>query len=403
MMKRFVLIVLIPLALLVLQHLPIKITKASPRSVSLAEARHAAILIVNHLGKGSYTEFDQATIDDDATPFYYSTGDTSAYVFRVRTSDQIRGYIAIGATKDDEPFLEASRAMPPQDRLEAARAQILAKYPSNVILGTPRLLYPNALSFIAEFPVFQDGQLLATEYFHLRQGRLITKNQVPPDFTVTNTEHGRKVWKAMLSTKNLVYKEQSSSVISPMVFISRDISGVPSYSQYYSTWWDSACGPTVASEMAEFWRQHGYPGIRGLAYYGDVGAFIDHMYLHMSTWTGTTVANFVSGLSNHLAETGVVGYTISSTLVPNTTWAEYHGQIYNGSPVGIRIEYTPWENTGDGNYEYHWVVGYGYEYDDNLGWHGMHIYNSWSNDPTQAADVLDYDRYQSYLNFVKFH
>ena len=364
-------------------------------AVTVQEARQAATVGADHLGRGSFPGFQGAQVGDFEL-FRDTAGNPAAYVFRLLKHGESVGYVTVGTNKEDSPLLEASPGTPPQDRLHLAEEAILSKHPG-VRLGTPHLIYQGPLTFIAQYELFDGATSLDIENYHLKRGVLISPEEIPPVSVHPSPDKARTAWQRILSGP-----EQSGDA-SIMVAGSKQIYVQECLDQDNATMSSSACGPTVAAELVEYFHWQ-YPDSQGMQYFFYEQDFIDDLYADMGyPVAGASVSAFISGVKKHLAHAPASsGYTISSVSAPNATWSQYRSGIDTYGIVPVRIGSTGFGNAGDGNYSYHWVLGYGYEYDTNLPYYFMNIYNSWDTTCSEAADVIDFERYRTYLSFVFF-
>ncbi|MBT2289882.1 C39 family peptidase [Paenibacillus albidus] len=127
----------------------------------------------------------------------------------------------------------------------------------------------------------------------------------------------------------------------------------------------SACGPATMAALTEYWNsRQGVQQVRGKKAFGSRAAHINHIYRHHGgrPW-GMSVHGFTKGLKAYLAESlplkDLRGGLSIRTL---TDIAQYKAEIDAGRPVALKFDkwfHFRWR--GRYAYDYHWVMGIGYE------------------------------------------
>ncbi|MFF2019619.1 C39 family peptidase [Paenibacillus sp. NPDC058177] len=130
----------------------------------------------------------------------------------------------------------------------------------------------------------------------------------------------------------------------------------------------SACGPATMAAILEYWSRHmdltGVP-VLGKQHFGSRAAQINHLYSCYGgrPW-GMSVRGFVKGIRAFLhAEAGDNGQgQLSAQSYVFRDWETYKAEINAGRPVAIKFDkWTSLRWRGQYLYDYHWVVGIGYE------------------------------------------
>lgn len=344
----------------------------------------AANLFVWQLSRGLYPEWAGANA---VSPVLYHNpdGTPSVWVYSVVKGGRTLGYVTISATRSNKPFIEASPTPPPHSRLPKARAVAIERLAPNETLASPRFLYSGFLAYLVEFPVLEHGREVSRLYYHLKANRIMDTDVPPQPFRGTQSAAAQRAWDSIDA-----FDPQTEDV-GILVTGYKKLS-VPNYDQHLSSDPGTDCGPTAGAMIADYWDANGYSGIRGLEYYGTQRAFIDHRAVDMDTgFYGTTIPEWINGMSKHIVtEAGYSNFSFVQDK-DTTTYDEFRNEISYNRPVGILIaNFLPWGNTGNGYYEWHWVVGKGYDYNTNIGWYGIIVNNSWGEE-----DVIDWEMYNN--------
>ncbi|WP_313640542.1 C39 family peptidase [Paenibacillus sp.] len=130
----------------------------------------------------------------------------------------------------------------------------------------------------------------------------------------------------------------------------------------------SACGPATMAALTEYWNtQLRMDFIRGKGHFHSKAAHINYIYSHHGgTPLGMSVRRFTKGLKDY----------IHSSLLPKgkhklsiTTFNDFNGykaEIDAGRPVAVKFDkWFKFQWRGKFAYDYHWVLGIGYEVPDN--------------------------------------
>ncbi|MBE2914469.1 C39 family peptidase [Anoxybacillus flavithermus] len=142
---------------------------------------------------------------------------------------------------------------------------------------------------------------------------------------------------------------------------------------------NSACGPTVAAMIMDYYHDELGYNVRDNAYYGSWAALVNHLYNEMgSTWLGTTITMWANGALTHVYHTSNAWSSNTVTdAVGNSS--KFIGAIDSNDPVAIRFDLF---DSGGTSIEYHFVCGIGY--DKNGSYAGdLHVAYK---DPDNGAD-----------------
>lgn len=353
-------------------------------TVSLHEATAGARYYVERFAQTVHPEWKGGK-PGQATAYLGYDGTTAAYLFPVVVDGAEKGYVLISATKERMPLLEASTSAPPHSKLQKAESDLASSLSSQQSLGEPELLYLHALAFMARYPVLEGGQVVDYINYHLLGEYIVPEGHPILEFRFqpTATETAKQAW-AVISDMRV-----TSTDIEPTAIYYKDLN-VPSYDQRKGSCSICDCGPTSGAAILQYWRNNGYPSIRGLSYYGSQGAFIDHVSGDMGTTiTGTSVGAWKMGMIFHANVEAP--YSFAAPDQYPTTYGSYTSSIDDDVPVGVKIGYN-----SHLEWSYHWVAGRGYLWEPGID-RLMHVNDSYGSD-----DWLSYDEYQSYLHFVFF-
>lgn len=128
----------------------------------------------------------------------------------------------------------------------------------------------------------------------------------------------------------------------------------------------SACGPATMAALAEYWHSHqGRRFVPGVRHFGSRAAQINYIYTHHGgTPWGMSARSFARGLRAYITQASPPEYDHSTTLKISlfNDIARYRAEIDAGRPVALKFD--KWFSLrwrGRYAYDYHWVLGIGYE------------------------------------------
>jgi hypothetical protein len=132
----------------------------------------------------------------------------------------------------------------------------------------------------------------------------------------------------------------------------------------------SACGPATMAAITEYWSSrlgNASVQIPGKEHFGSRAAQINHLYSrHGGRPWGMSVRGFLRGLRAFLRTSGAEVAGSSGVLALDAyvfnDWEIYKAEIDAGRPVAVKFDkWTGFRWRGQYAYDYHWVVGIGYE------------------------------------------
>jgi hypothetical protein len=128
----------------------------------------------------------------------------------------------------------------------------------------------------------------------------------------------------------------------------------------------SACGPATMAALMEYWHtRKGRLFIRGAGHFDSKAAHINYIYTHHGgTPWGMSVRGFIRGLRAYISQAaphGADSRKLFAVSVFNDI-SRYQAEIDAGHPVALKFDKwfrLHWR--GRYAYDYHWVLGIGYE------------------------------------------
>ncbi|WP_052087876.1 C39 family peptidase [Paenibacillus wynnii] len=128
----------------------------------------------------------------------------------------------------------------------------------------------------------------------------------------------------------------------------------------------SACGPATMAALAEYWRtRQGQAFIHKSSHFHSKAEHINYIYRHHggAPW-GMSVKGFKKGIKAYIGAAfhTEVGRRHTLSLRTFNDFVQYKDEIEAGRPVAIKFD--KWFNLrwkGSYVYDYHWVIGIGYE------------------------------------------
>lgn len=128
----------------------------------------------------------------------------------------------------------------------------------------------------------------------------------------------------------------------------------------------SACGPATLAALMEYWHTHkGRLFIPGAGHFASKAAHINYIYTrHGGKPWGMSVSSFVRGLRAYIREAAPRGTITSEQLAVSVfnDIGRYQAELDCGRPVALKFD--KWFSLrwrGSYVYDYHWVLGIGYE------------------------------------------
>lgn len=121
---------------------------------------------------------------------------------------------------------------------------------------------------------------------------------------------------------------------------------------------DGRCGSVAAAILLAWYNDNGYSNLVSSSMYSNDVTFTNYLYPHiegLSSSTGSSTADLVSGLNWYL-KTKNFSSKLSAVSLSNGSFSTYTKKIDNNTPVILDLNAEP-------TYNEHWVVGYGYDYD----------------------------------------
>lgn len=128
----------------------------------------------------------------------------------------------------------------------------------------------------------------------------------------------------------------------------------------------SACGPATMAALVEYWHSHqGRLFVPGLRHFDSRAAHINYIYTHHGgTPWGMSARSFARGLRAYISQAAPPGYDPASLMEISlfNDIGRYRAEIDAGRPVALKFD--KWFSLrwrGRYVYDYHWVLGIGYE------------------------------------------
>ncbi|MEK3899645.1 C39 family peptidase [Paenibacillus sp. FSL R7-0179] len=154
--------------------------------------------------------------------------------------------------------------------------------------------------------------------------------------------------------------------------MSRKTSGERLKAKAYTQWEtgvaspSSACGPATMAALLEYWHSHrSRTFIPGIRHFDSMAAHINYIYTHHGgTPWGMSTRSFVRGLRAYIGSalpllhnhSGLIEVSVFNDI------GRYRAEINAGRPVALKFD--KWFSLrwrGRYAYDYHWVLGIGYE------------------------------------------
>lgn len=336
-------------------------TPAPAALVTPGAALNLARQFVQNAAQSEVPAWNGATLGAP-TLFETPAGAPSAYVIDLKAKGESVGFVAVSADEVQPRIIEFSDGEAPQLRV----AQVQAKTGRS---DAPRLIHGGPATFLADF----GGALFDLKTL---QPYAFARGPASEVFEPASEE-------APLEEGD----------VSIMIQVSKSIAYFPTtFDQSNLNSSSSACGPAAGATIAWYWsKQRGYSKLTsGYSTWTSLG---NHMRTDMGTaaW-GTSVSGFVSGMKSHFNTHSSYAYSISSVDgKAYDYYASYKSEISNNRPAGV---YVGLYLGHDDTYEYHWMPGYGYYEDTNVGHRGIKVATNWG-----YSDTIDYDYYRSRYAF----
>lgn len=131
----------------------------------------------------------------------------------------------------------------------------------------------------------------------------------------------------------------------------------------------SACGPATMAALAEYWStQRGCSFIQGESYFHSKAAHMNYIYgNHGGTPWGMSVGGFKKGIRAYIDVLSMAekGSRYKLSLSTFNDFDRYKAEIDADRPVAIKFDkWFSFHWKGSYAYDYHWVIGIGYEESD---------------------------------------
>lgn len=164
-------------------------------------------------------------------------------------------------------------------------------------------------------------------------------------------------------------QKSSSFVDTTALMLNDPVSGIspiantPPYSidssefQLYDYNPDGRCGSVAAAILLAYYKDNGYSGLVSSTHYNNDVSFTNYLVPHIEDLddiSGSYPADVASGLNWYLEQKGYDSKL--SAYYSDEDFSSYTKKIDAGDPVCLLMN-------GEPTYNNHWVVGYGYDYD----------------------------------------
>ncbi|WP_410513185.1 C39 family peptidase [Paenibacillus sp. BR2-3] len=128
----------------------------------------------------------------------------------------------------------------------------------------------------------------------------------------------------------------------------------------------SACGPATMAALAEYWSTRlGQAYIHGQSHFHSKAAHINYIYsYHGGAPWGMSVKGFKKGINDYIGAPSSAGEgrRLEISLSTFNDIALYKMEIDDGRPVALKFDkWFTFRWKGRYVYDYHWVLGIGYE------------------------------------------
>ncbi|MGG3523248.1 C39 family peptidase [Bacillus pseudomycoides] len=320
------------------------------------EAQYKAESYIKGVSEKSYPDWKDAQIGE-STILYDLEGRITGYAFQVKKDKQDKGYIIASSEKQTPSIIESTReGKNPYQQVEEGKS----------VYTGPLQHYKKVDQTIVDLHTEQP-----TDIETVKQKQVDTKK--------TKT------------SKEIAYSPKMAQEI--LDFKTNLISNVP------DNQWEIGCTPTAASNIVEYWDQHGYNKLKQNN--ETTNQVIEKLGKHMKTVPGvklpgrvqgggTYVTNIVPGIKQYWNERG---YYPEVNLDTTPTYEEYTKEIDAGRPILLTI-------IGEPFYTDHTVTGVGYEQvyipEINEDFKNLVLHDTWENTPVDA--YLSYNDSKKYIH-----
>lgn len=167
-----------------------------------------------------------------------------------------------------------------------------------------------------------------------------------------------------VAEKSSTFVATTASLIDDADSMPSTLANTPPYSldsdefQLYDYNPDGRCGSVAAAILLAYYNDNGYSGLVPSEYYNSDVKFTNYLKPHIESLddtNGSTTSDLVSGLNWYLKQKGFDS-KLAAYSKSNGSFSTYTGKIDGGDPVILDLNAEP-------TYGEHWVVGYGYDYD----------------------------------------
>lgn len=233
--------------------------------------------------------------------------------------------------------------------------------------------FSNSVDFSANSKLYYGGptvfyQNVSDKFYNLKSGAILSDdeaNSISATFVETTN--------LLSNTANL---NSTARANKPPYSIDEDEFQLYDYNP------DGRCGSVAAAILLAYYNDNGYTDLVADSHYENDVAFTNYLYSHiegLDNISGSYPADVASGLNWYLEkkdfDSDLAAYYMSEDF------PTYISKIDSGDPVCLLMNDEP-------NYNNHWVVGYGYDYDQiiirynrfaivNDGWGDVDININW--------------------------
>lgn len=167
-----------------------------------------------------------------------------------------------------------------------------------------------------------------------------------------------------VAEKSLAFATTTASLIENADSTLSLLANTPPYSldknefQLYEYNPDGRCGSVAAAILLAYYNDNGYSGLVPSTYYNSDVRFTNYLMPHiegLDAESGSSTNDLVSGLNWYLQQKNFDS-KLAAYSKANGSFSTYTGKIDGGDPVILDLDAEP-------TYGEHWVVGYGYDYD----------------------------------------
>lgn len=281
------------------------------------------------------------------------------------------------------PDATISQIVPMYDTEQNVVAWLYILSPSGYVItdSSKEIVVEFSFSKIFEY----NGEVLyfagPTQYFTKTDS---SYRSIESELTITEEELETKtntfssLTEEMITTQNMPISMYSEVATASAAAMDKDEFPLYDYNE------DGRCGSVAAAILLAYYNNNGYSGLVSDTYYNNDVLFTNYLYNHiegLDSTSGSSTSDLVSGLNWYLQQKGFSSKLAAYSL-SNGSFSNYTGKIDAGTPVILDLNEHP-------TYSEHWVVGYGYDYDQfiisynqfaivNDGWGNNEIEINWT-------------------------